>query len=80
MGRRVTKNDNRAELEAADWLVRVQPGRASPQELREWRKWLAESPDHAVAFRRAEELWFALGLIPDPPWSSGEQTASALLS
>lgn len=46
------------DAEALDWFTRLR-GRVSKDERQAFEAWLAESPSHRVAWRRAESLWSA---------------------
>jgi transmembrane sensor len=50
----------RLDLEAADWLVRLQSGDAGDDDLAELTTWLEASPEHGRAYARAEALWAEL--------------------
>lgn len=45
------------EAEARAWLVQLDGHRPPPQELGEFREWLARSPLHREAFRQAAAAW-----------------------
>lgn len=56
--------DRRAiEAEARDWLVQLDGSRPSPEELAEFRDWLARSPVHRDSFRLAAEAWNRLDTL-----------------
>jgi transmembrane sensor len=54
-------------LAAADWFVRLQGPAVSVEETLAWQGWLRESPYHAQAFARIEEVSQALRAVPPPP-------------
>ena len=62
-------------LAAADWFVRLRSTEVSVEETLEWQNWLNESPAHAVAFARIEEVSQVLRAVPVPPASSARQLA-----
>ncbi len=51
------------EAEARLWLVQLDGHRPAPEELREFRDWLARSPFHQEAFRRAAAAWNELDAL-----------------
>lgn len=51
------------EAEARDWLVQLDGSRPSPEELAEFRDWLARSPVHRDSFRLAAEAWNRLDAL-----------------
>ena len=46
---------------ALRWLARLRGARLAAAEQAEFERWLAASPAHRMAFRRAESLWSASG-------------------
>lgn len=49
---------------ASDWVVRIQEGELSPEDLAAWSQWLQASPNHQRAFDDVQELWRNLGRLP----------------
>lgn len=41
---------------AAEWTIRLRDPQVSPEEILAWQAWMRESPAHAAAFRRMEDL------------------------
>ena len=64
-----------AHLAAADWLLRLQGGEVSLEEILAWQAWLNESPQNARAFARVEELSQLLRTLPAPPAIPARQLA-----
>jgi transmembrane sensor len=56
-----------AHLAAAEWFVRMQSAEVSIEETLACQRWLSESPDHAQAFARIEEVSRVLRSVPPPP-------------
>jgi transmembrane sensor len=54
-------------LAAAEWFVHMQSAEVSIEETLACQKWLSESPDHAQAFARIEEVSRVLRSVPAPP-------------
>lgn len=62
---------------ASDWVIRIQGGELSPNELDAWIKWINASPDHRQAFDDAQETWRDMGDLkyiqePDEPSMAGD--------
>ena len=58
----ISQNRRERLLEiASDWVVRIQGGELSSNELDAWIEWLNASPDHRQAFDDAQEMWRDLG-------------------
>lgn len=56
--------DRAVAHEAARWLVRLELGQASPDDLRALDRWRARSAEHERAWQRAQALRHAFGAIP----------------
>ncbi|GGF53470.1 iron dicitrate transporter FecR [Azorhizobium oxalatiphilum] len=53
------------QQEALGWFVRLRDEAATPADHAAFAAWLAQGPDHAVAFQRAERLWQRFDLLDD---------------
>jgi transmembrane sensor len=53
-------NSNKAELEASNWLARVDGGDLSPAELEAFDQWKEADPRHGAAYARLAATWQAL--------------------
>jgi len=53
-------------LAAAEWFVRLQSAAVSVEDTHAWQGWLNESPRHAQAFARIEEVSQVLRSVPLP--------------
>jgi transmembrane sensor len=53
-------------LAAAEWFVRLHSPDVSVEETLAWQAWLSESPHHARAFARIEEVSHAVRRVPPP--------------
>jgi len=53
-------NSNKAELEASDWLARLDDGDLSPTDLEAFDRWKETDPRHAAAYARLAATWQAL--------------------
>lgn len=64
------------QLEAIDWVVRLTVGGATDADARDFTRWRDRSPDHADAFRRAEQFCDELRALPlsAAPASAPEET------
>ena len=69
-GQRREQIDSRA----AEWMVRLAGG-LSVAERRELKRWLAESPAHAAAFREARTAWGKMGQLRLRPGKLAEDSA-----
>jgi transmembrane sensor len=47
--------------EAIAWLLRLTCGAATTQDADQFKRWRAQSPEHAAAWQEAVRLWRALG-------------------
>ena len=47
--------------EAITWLLRLTSGEATVEDADAFKRWHAQSPDHAAAWNEAVRLWRALG-------------------
>jgi transmembrane sensor len=47
--------------EAVAWLLRLTSGEATSEDAEEFKRWHAQSPDHAAAWSEAVRLWRTLG-------------------
>ena len=65
-----------AHLAAAEWFVRLQGTEVSVEETLAWQGWLSESPYHAQAFARIEEVSQVLRSVPPPPAVAASRLAS----
>jgi transmembrane sensor len=54
-------------LAAAEWFVRLHSPDGSVEETLAWQGWMRESPYHAQAFARIEEVSQVLRSVPPPP-------------
>lgn len=63
MSRHPISEERRARLleTASDWVVRIQGGELSSQELDAWIEWTNASPDHRQAFDDAQAMWQEMG-------------------
>jgi transmembrane sensor len=61
---------------AAEWFVRLQGTEVSLEDTLAWQSWLNESPGHARAFARIEEVSQALRSIPVPRAVSADRLAA----
>ncbi len=63
MSRHPISEERRARLleVASDWVVRIQGGELSSQELDAWIEWTNASPDHRQAFDDAQAMWQEMG-------------------
>lgn len=52
------------EIEAADWLARLNADNRTEVDARSFQDWLAESPVHAAAFEEATMIWDLAGGVP----------------
>jgi transmembrane sensor len=61
--------DRRESIEAtaAQWVIRLGGGPLSPDERRALDRWVAEHPDHRMAFDDASSTWADLGRLRDAP-------------
>ncbi len=50
-------------MEALEWFVRMRDDAVSTADRQALEAWLAASPDHVVAWRRAEALWRSLDVV-----------------
>ena len=64
-----------AHLAAAEWFVRLHSPDVSVEETLAWQGWLRESPYHARAFARIEEVSQVLRAVPPPPAVPASQLA-----
>jgi len=55
-----------AHLAAAEWFVRLQASDVSVEDTLAWQSWLKESPHHARAFARMEEVAQAVRSVQPP--------------
>jgi transmembrane sensor len=68
--------------EAIAWLLRLTSGEATAHDADQFRRWHAQDPAHAAAWKEAVRLWRALGpalseLQPQEDRQSGEVARSA---
>ena len=47
--------------EAITWLLQLTSGEATVEDADAFKRWRAQSPDHAAAWSEAVRLWRALG-------------------
>ncbi|PTX92276.1 FecR domain-containing protein [Opitutus sp. ER46] len=59
-----SEDGRRAELEAADWVVRLDRGLSGP-ELDEYSAWLAADPSHGQWLARKKREWASLDVLAD---------------
>src|ERR1700679_2354023 len=62
-------------LAAAEWFVRLHSPGVSVEETLAWQDWVRESPYHAQAFARIEEVSQVLRSVPPPPAVPASQLA-----
>ncbi|TBU97357.1 hypothetical protein DNJ95_18415 [Stutzerimonas kirkiae] len=55
------------DIEAGEWVVKVQQGDLSTEEHERLRLWLARDDAHADAYARAERAWQVTALLRDDP-------------
>ena len=56
-------NDDYADL-AAFWFARMNSGKAvDPQDETEFRRWLSEDADNAMAYRGCQQAWRLLEVV-----------------
>jgi transmembrane sensor len=60
----VVKSTEDIEIEAADWLARLNADNRTPADEHSFQAWLAESPAHAAAFEEATMIWDLAGGVP----------------
>lgn len=62
----MTKGDQSGQRieEAMDWLMRLRDAPADPALDAQFRAWLAQGPESASAWERAQETWRLLGELP----------------
>jgi transmembrane sensor len=63
-------------LAAAEWFVRLHVAEASVEDTLAWQRWLNESPSHAEAFARIEEVSQVLRSVPPPAAVTASRLAS----
>jgi transmembrane sensor len=51
------------DSQAREWLAYLYSGDATPDGERDFRAWLADSPEHAAAYARCERIWRDIGSI-----------------
>ena len=56
--------------EAIAWLLRLTSGEASVEDADTFKRWHAQSPDHAAAWSEAVRLWRALGPASGNGWKN----------
>ena len=55
------------EREAIQWVVRLTSGETKPADRVAFRRWKAQSPQHAAALNHALNLWLGVGrALPAP--------------
>lgn len=59
------RGESRIELEAAEWVVRLEGHDPDPGEAQAFRDWHGSSELHAAAWRRAERTWQDMTRLPD---------------
>src|SRR3546814_4113669 len=55
------------ELEAAEWIVRLNDSRPSAQTHAAFERWRAASPSNAMAFGIAQRAWGQMGQLAENP-------------
>ena len=55
------RNVSALTREALTWLIRLTSGRATSADSEEFKRWLAQSAEHAAAWSEAVHLWRTLG-------------------
>src|SRR3569832_420380 len=63
VGRESSMNSNKAEVEAAEWLARLDGDNISSQHMAEFARWKAADPRHIAAYARLAATWQALERI-----------------
>lgn len=51
--------------EAIDWLVTLNSGRATETDQAAFEEWRRRSPEHELAAREAEAIWYGIGVVGD---------------
>lgn len=62
---------------AAEWVVRLGAGPLDREGRRAFDAWLAASPDHAAAFRQAQDAWGRMGELAQAPGSLARHSLGA---
>lgn len=62
---------------AIRWLLWLRAADCTSAELDAFRRWRAQSPEHAQAAYVAMWVWRALGVLDDPPDAAWELTINA---
>lgn len=60
----MVKSTEDIEIEAADWLARLNADDRTEANERSFQAWLAQSPAHAAAFEEATTIWDLAGGVP----------------
>lgn len=60
-------NEERAQLEAADWFARLSADCVSEDDYLAYRKWRASSPQNAQSYDKTADMWAAIGGQADAP-------------
>jgi transmembrane sensor len=60
----VIKSSEDIEIEAADWLARLNADNRTEADERSFQTWLEENPAHAAAFEEATAIWDLAGGVP----------------
>ncbi|WP_374831356.1 FecR family protein [Paenochrobactrum pullorum] len=61
----IKNNQSSADIglsdEAIDWIVYLSSGRATEQDYQKFNNWRRQSPQHEMAAKEAESLWYGIG-------------------
>jgi transmembrane sensor len=69
----VVKSTEDIEIEAADWLARLNADDRTEANERSFQAWLAESSAHAAAFEEATTVWDLAGGVPQEMLQQGRR-------
>jgi transmembrane sensor len=69
----VSKSTDDIEIEAADWLARLNADNRTGADERSFQAWLAKSPAHAAAFEEATTIWDLAGGVPQEMLHDGRR-------
>lgn len=69
----MVKSTEDIEIEAADWLARLNADDRTEANERAFQAWLAESPVHAAAFEEATTIWDLAGGVPQEMLQQGRR-------
>jgi transmembrane sensor len=69
----VIKSSEDIEIEAADWLARLNADNRTEADERSFQAWLGESSAHAAAFEEATAVWDLAGGVPQEMLRDGRK-------